>query len=53
MGGKDGEWGEVMNQDVGEINRDQVMTVSLLRNLNINLEQWGFRLVTNMIKFTF
>lgn len=57
MGGKNEGWGKVMSQKAGEVNKDQIMTVSLIRNLDINLGQWGaikdFKLVTNMIKFTF
>lgn len=56
LGEKDEGQGEVISQNAGEVNRDQVITVSLIRNLNINLENGshqGFKLVTNIIQFTF
>ena len=30
-----------MGQDTGEVNNNQARTVILIRNLNINLGQWG------------
>ena len=46
-----------MGQDAGEVKNNQARTVTLIRNLNINLGQWGaikdFKLVANAIKSAF
>lgn len=36
-GEKDEGQGEVISQNAREVNRDQIITVSLIRNLDINL----------------